>query len=307
MKSEHRHELKTNELERIASDWGHASERYVHQHTNQLVVAAIVVVVLLVAFIYWRMSAGALDSQGWRAFADAQSTADYGTVADKYAGTKVAAWARLREGELELSSGIHLLFTNRDAGRSDLNKAAEDFQKLIDDKSSPDEVVDRALFGLARCRESLPEKNTGPSTINNAAIETYERLLKRDTPYKELAEARVAALRTGTAQDFNAWFETQSPKPADRAMPKDLSIPPLPEDFGPSGKPAAKADTPAPAAGGKPEDAFKDLPSLTPAPSKAPSTNGGAGKSNSAAPAKSNDKPAQSGPAMPNPAAPASK
>jgi len=58
-----------------------------------------------------------------------ESTADYGTVADKYAGTKVAPWARLREGEAELSSGIRLLFTNRDAGRSDLKKAEENLGK----------------------------------------------------------------------------------------------------------------------------------------------------------------------------------
>ena len=137
MKSEHRHELKTNELERIASDWGHASERYLHEHTNQLIAGAVALVVLIIGVIYWRTSAGSYDSQGWRALSDAQSTADYGTVADKYAGTKVAPWARLQEGENELSSGVRLLFTDRDAGRSDLKKAEENFEKLINDKSTP--------------------------------------------------------------------------------------------------------------------------------------------------------------------------
>src|ERR1700674_5627923 len=99
MKSEHRHELKTNELERIASDWGHASERYVHQHTNQLVLAVVVLVAVVIGGIYWKISSGSFDSQGWRALSDAASPADYGTVADKYAGTKVASWALLREAE----------------------------------------------------------------------------------------------------------------------------------------------------------------------------------------------------------------
>ncbi len=148
--------------------------------------------------------------------------------------TKVAPWARLREGEAELSSGIRLLFNDREAGRSDLKKAEESFEKLINDKQTPEEVRERALFGLGRCRESLPAKGAGAATINDPAIETYERLLKQfpESVYKDLVEARIAALRTGTAQDFSAWFETQNPKPADRAMPKDLSIPPLPEDFG---------------------------------------------------------------------------
>ena len=64
MKSEHRHELKTNELERIASDWGHASERYLHEHTNLLIAGAVALVVLVIGVIYWRTSAGSYDSQG---------------------------------------------------------------------------------------------------------------------------------------------------------------------------------------------------------------------------------------------------
>ncbi len=288
MKSEHRHELKTNELERIASDWGHASERYLHEHTNLLIAGAVALVVLIIGVIYWRTSAGSYDSQGWRALSDAQSTADYGTVADKYAGTKVAPWARLQEGENELSSGVRLLFTDRDAGRSDLKKAEENFEKLINDKSSPDEVVDRALFGLAQCRESMPPKDTGPGTINNPAIEAYERLLKRDTPYKQLAEERIAALRTATAQDFNAWFALQNPKPADRAMPKDLSIPPLPEDFGPASKSSGTPTKAAPKSE-KPATTGKSSPA-------APAT----GKSAAPAPAKPNSK-SQSGPALPAP------
>ena len=306
MKSEHRHELKTNDLERIASDWGHASERFVQDHTNQLIVAGVVVVALIIGVIYWRMSSGSADRQGWRALSDAQSTAEYGTVADKYAVTKVAPWARLREGELELSSGIRYLFNDREAGRSDLKKAEENFEKLVNDKQTPDEVRERALFGLARCRESLPPEKSGPATINNPAIETYERLLKQfpDSVYKDLAEARITALRTGTAQDFNAWFETQNPKPADRAQPKDLSIPPLPEDFGPASQ-----------SGSKDKASTEQKPATGPEAAKA-ATGPEAAKAASPAAAKppatpEASKPAAksplSGPAIPNPAAPGAK
>src|SRR5579863_5197894 len=110
MKSEHRHELKTNELERIASEWGRVSEEYVHKHTNQILIAAAVVVVAIIALVYWRFSTGSVDTQAWQALSNASTPADFGTVADKYAGTPVAAWARLREGEAQLSSGIRLLF-----------------------------------------------------------------------------------------------------------------------------------------------------------------------------------------------------
>ena len=243
MKSEHRHELKTNELERIASDWGHASERYVQDHTNQLIVVAVVIVAIIIGAIYWRMSSGSADRQGWRALSDAQSTADYGTVADKYAATKVAPWARLREGEAELSSGIRLLFNDREAGRSDLKKAEESFEKLINDKQTPEEVRERALFGSGalpriaageRCRRRDDQRS------GDRNLQTLARSISGIRLQGRSSKPRIAALRTGTAQDFSAWFETQNPKPADRAMPKDLSIPPLPEDFGPGQTGASK-------------------------------------------------------------------
>ena len=175
------------------------------------------------------------------------------------------------------------------------------------EKSAPPEVVERALFGLARCQESLPAKNAAPSTINDPAIKTYERLLKEfpDTVYKQLAESRIAVLRTGTAQDFNAWFETQNPKPADRAMPKDLSIPPLPEDFGPSGKTSGKDGSAAPANGVKKDQTSKGQRRA--GSEKNPAPDNASRKAAGAAPAKPSAKPTQNGPAMPNPSAPASK
>ncbi len=77
----------------------------------------------------------------------------------------------------------------------------------------------------------MPPKDLSPSKINDGAIETYQRLVTEFpiSVYKDYAEARIAALKTGTAQDFYAWFEQQNPKPADREMPKDL-IPPSPDE-----------------------------------------------------------------------------
>ncbi len=223
MKSEHRHELKTNELERIASELGHTAEHYVHD--NWMLLAAAVVAILIGAggVVYWRSSSGSAGQQGWREFASASKAADYGNVADKYSGSVAAAWSRLLEGEMELNSGIRSSFTDRSAGRSDLQKAQENFEKLIADKATPSDVIERALFGLARAKEALPPKDLSPSKINDGAIETYQRLVTEFpiSVYKDYAEARIAALKTGTAQDFYAWFEQQNPKPADREMPKD--------------------------------------------------------------------------------------
>lgn len=310
MKSEHRHELKTNELERIASEWGHSAEHYVHDNLWLLVVAAVAVALGAGGVVYWRSASGSAGQQGWREFAIASKTADYGNVADKYPGTVAGSWARLLEGEMELSNGIRSSFTDRAAGVSDLKKAEENFDKLVNDKS--DDVRERALFGLARAKEALPPKSASPSKIDDAAIEAYQRLLTQFplSVYKDYAEARVAALKTGTAQDFYAWFEQQNPKPADREMPKDLIPPspdesktatgtPLPTPKAPAAPPAkATSSTPGttgPAKTEPPKASTKPAAS-TPSPAK------------STSPASSSKTPAtDDGPAVPAPAAPAGK
>jgi hypothetical protein len=241
MKSEHRHELKTNELERIATDWGRASEKYVHEHTAQLVVAIIVVIAAAVGAIYWKTKTASLEHQSWRSLLDAKTAEEFGNVADKYAGTPVGAWARLREAEAEYFSAIRLMFSDGKAGRSEMKKAEEHFEQLVNDKSTPIDALERALFGLARCREALPEENVPAAKINDRAIATYERLVNSkefaDTMYKEIAEARIRALRTGSAQDFYAWFEKQNPKLEDLERPKDVKAPPLPGPPDASGRP----------------------------------------------------------------------
>jgi hypothetical protein len=296
MKSEHRHELKTNELGRLTSEWGHTAEHYVQENWILLAVAVVAIAVGAGGIVYWRSSTGVAGQQGWRELAAATKAADYGNVADKFAGTVVGAWARLMEGEIELNSGIRASFTDRSAGRSDLKKAQENFEKLIADKATPSEVMERALFGLARAKEANPDKNLGPSKIDDAAIETYQRLLTEFpiSIYKDIAESRIAALKTGTAQDFYAWFEQQNPKPADREMPKDL-IPPSPDETKTAPGTPIKTMPPPPA---------KSNPSgsTTKSPAKPESP---AAPAKSSAPASSSKTPASNeGPAFPAPASP---
>lgn len=217
MKSEHRHELKTNDLSRWATQVGHSSEKY----TNQIIAGAIGLVLLAGIGIYWQSASRAARSAGWNEMAAAQSAEDFANIADKHPGTVVASWALLREGELHLNSGMRLAFTDRASGTSDLKKAREAFEKLVKDDSTPADAKERALFGLGRCLETLSNKNT------EEAIAVYQRLITEYaySAYKSAAEARIAALRTGGAQDFYAWWHEQNPKPVDRELPRDLSMP----------------------------------------------------------------------------------
>ena len=119
--------------------------------------------------------------------AAAQSAEDFANIADKYPGTQVAAWAMLREGELHLGTGMRLTFTDRASGVSDLKKAREAFEKLVNDDSVPADVKERALFGLGRTLETLSDKNT------EEAIAAYQKLITEYaySAYKNSAEARL--------------------------------------------------------------------------------------------------------------------
>src|SRR5580704_16547373 len=311
MKSEHRHELKTNELERIASEWGHTAEHYVQDNWMLLAAAVVAIAIGAGGLVYWRSSSGTAGQQGWREFASANKASEFGNVADKFSGTAAGSWARLMEGEIELTSGIRSSFTDRAASRSDLKKAQENFEKLIADKATPSDVMERALFGLARAKEALPDKNLGPSKVDDAAIETYQRLVTEFpiSIYKDYAESRIAALKTGTAQDFYAWFEQKNPKPADREMPKDL-IPPAPDDK----KTATGTPMPVKPAPNTPtkstgSDATKTTPAK-PQPPKADTKTApsSASPANPNAPASSSKTSASDeGPVFPAPASPAAK
>jgi len=258
--------------------------------------------------VYWRSATGVAGQQGWREFAAANKAADFGNVADKYPGTIAGSWARLMEGEMELSSGVRSSFTDRAAGRSDLKKAQENFEKLINDTATPEDVLERAMFGLAESKEALPEKDLGPTKVNDAAIDAYQRLATKFSAglYKDIAESRIAALKTGTAQDFYAWFDQQNPKPADREMPKDL-IPPAPdENKTATGTPVKTVPppttTPKAISGGSTTPAKPAAPKSDAKPAPASSTKTGASKTDT-----SKTPPPSEGPELPAPASPTTK
>ncbi|MGE3313836.1 MAG: tol-pal system YbgF family protein [Planctomycetaceae bacterium] len=217
MKSEHRHELKTNDLGRWATEVGHSAEKY----TGQIIAGVVGVLLIGAIAVYWQSSSKAAASAGWNEMAAAQNAEDFANIADKYPGTSVSAWARLREAEMHLATGMRLSFTDRASGVSDLKKSREAFEKLVSDDSVPADAKERALFGLGRCLESLSSKNL------DEPIAAYQRLVTEYpySAYKTAAEARIAALRTGGAQDFYAWWHEQNPKPVDRELPRDMAAP----------------------------------------------------------------------------------
>jgi hypothetical protein len=216
MKSEHRHDLKTNELGRLAEQVRPVLDKY----GTPIMIGLVVVILTVTGTIWWSNTSSASKSAGWTEMADALSTGsaeNFANVADKFAGTAIGDWARLNEAESHLQSGIQLSFTDRQSGISDLEQAGETFKKVLNNKQVLPEVRERAWFGYARSLEAMADFDT------DEAVDTYELLLQEfpESIYKELAEKRIAVLKTGEAKQFYAWFQKQNPRPDDRRQPLD--------------------------------------------------------------------------------------
>jgi len=256
MKSEERHELQTNELDKLMK----RATPFFEQYGSKILLGLCAAVLVLSVGVYMVRSSTAGKSAGWTDLYSARSPEDFANVADDYEGTDVGAWARLQESESYLRSGVRLAFTDRAAGNSDLNQAKEGFQKLLSDSSVPPVVRERALFGMARSLESTSGSDTAK------AVAAYEKFASEfpDSLYAPSAKKRKDVLETGGAKEFYAWFQEQTPEPSDRGGPMDgfpggqfpfgngsstdlpITLPPIPEGLKLPEEPESEISFPAP-------------------------------------------------------------
>jgi tetratricopeptide (TPR) repeat protein len=218
--NQHRRDLNTNELEKIAAK----AKPFLEEHLNKIIYA--VCGILLVATLYftWDKSWSGGDPAGWEEFLSATRTGtaeDFGKVAEKYPDKPVGQWALLNEAELYLNQGIRASFTDRKGAVSDLEASREKFEKLLSFNSLPPRVEERALYGLSRCLESTSGDDT------DRAIKSYDEFLRRfpDSPFASRAKNQIEILKSEEGKEFYAWFAKQDPKPEDRKLPND-GLPP---------------------------------------------------------------------------------
>lgn len=215
MKSEERHHLHENDLASMLDRW----LRKFEPQANRILIGVLVVAVLAVGFLVWRRTTAAAAAKAWGEVAAANSADAFLTVADDHPHTEVAAWAQLRAGELFLAEGLRSATSDRTTAEERLGNAEKAFQNLLRNERIPPRVRERALYGLAVCRESLAGADTQRS------IAAYEELLRAfpDSQYAGLAERRIAALKSEATREFYAWFDKQPRRPEDRPKPKDLT------------------------------------------------------------------------------------
>jgi len=251
MKSEHRHELAENDLEVFINKTRARFAEAMELHGNRIMLWASLVLLLIAAFVFYKNNSGSANAEGWSALTSAQNAEDLASVADSYKKTPVGQWAKLRVGEQYMQSGLTLMFTDREAGKADLEEAQNAFNELLNDSKTPDVIRERALYGQATVLETTSGADLKP------AIETYQKLLSSfpNTAYKVVVEQRIEDLEDKSTQEFYAWFAEQKPEPKDIDLPKDLqsqfpglNLPPIIPD-GKPGENSPKEEMPAKEAG----------------------------------------------------------
>jgi hypothetical protein len=215
MKSEERHHLHENDLAQILERWMGKVEPY----SNQILIGVLAVAVIGIGGMLWSRSSQAKSAQGWAEFAKANSADDFATVADVHPSSDVGRWSKLLAAELYLNQGLQSATADKKTTDERLKQSEESFNQLLQDQATSAAIRERALFGLAVCRETSSGADTQP------AITTYEELLKAfpDSRFSTLAKRRIDELRTEQAREWYAWFSQQERNPEDRPVPRDLA------------------------------------------------------------------------------------
>jgi len=221
MKAEHRHELQTNQLAKWLEDAIELLKPYARAIVGVLVALAIVLAVYAYLGMVQRRTEVAASDQFITAL-ESPGPRELQNTMDEYRGTQAATIAQLVLAERMLDDGSNVLFTNKQAGRERLFKAAEAFANV--EKESQDPMLRSwALYGLGRAHESMGDLDR--------ARDDFQRLAK-EYPEGSLAESarnHLNRLNQPAIKEFYDWFAKQEPKPP--AAENEPGVPGLKPSF----------------------------------------------------------------------------
>ncbi|MFL5245442.1 MAG: tetratricopeptide repeat protein [Gemmataceae bacterium] len=191
MKAQHRKELQTNALADRVNRMVEAAKAGPGRTTW---VVAGVVVLALALYAGWRYySDSAADKRTtlWLEVDEATTPEALDEIIQKSSNSIPGQVARLEQARLSYRQGIERLYSATDRGKAkaDLQKAQELYDQVARESSNPPVMIQEALMGSAKARESLGEVDD--------AVAAYEKLAK-DYPTSALgkeAEERAKQVR----------------------------------------------------------------------------------------------------------------
>ena len=205
MKAQHRHELQTNQLAKWLEDGIELFKPYARAIVGVLVALAIVMAVYAYLGMVQRRTEMAASDQLINGL-NSPSPHELQAAMDEYRGTQPAVIAQLVLAERLLDNGSDMLFSDKQAGRENLFKAAEAF--AVVEKEAKDPLLRGwAMYGLGRAHESMGDLDR--------AHEDFQQLVKEypEGSLADAARAHVNRLDQPGVKDFYDWFAKQDPRP----------------------------------------------------------------------------------------------
>ena len=225
MKSDRRHELQQNDLADFLGKYVESIGPYL----KVIGVAASLAVVGLISWTYVRSANLAARSEATLDLLRNASGGDaepLGQISRNYAELPAGVVARLYQADALLAEGIGNLFEDRELADNLLDDALAAYQDASDSAPNP-LVASRAQLGLARTHETRGDLEK--------AVAAYQRVIEigESEAMTQVAEGRIAHLKSPITAEFLDWFAQQDFRPADPAQPPQspsgMSLPDLPD------------------------------------------------------------------------------
>ena len=173
--------------------------------------AAFLAVAAVVVYMK-RSPAGEVEAS--RALLLAVSPEDFCDVADGFPNTKIAMWARLRQGDRLRDDAVAHMFSDRPLGLGELDKSEAAYKRLLAGRTDlSEDLRERVLIGLARIADTRLD---GTQESADFAVAAYQRVLDEfgSSIDKQQCESRIAQISTDASKTWCAWFHELKPAPA---------------------------------------------------------------------------------------------
>ncbi len=229
MDSEHRHELKENDLAEFLTNFGQWWSNY----GMMLSVVVLAAVAIIVGKTVMDANAAAKKEQAWADLAGSTSPESYSLVAQLHTDPAVRALGNLRAADLVTTGPTLPQTDNTQTDQPDAaiefteKQAADMYKQVIDDEAAHTVYKLNARLGLAAIAENSSDwdqaKNQYQQTIDQAG-----------TAYAALATHARKRLELLDKLTLPVVFAPEAPKPRIEDQPLPTAAPPMPgvSDFG---------------------------------------------------------------------------
>ena len=218
MKSEHRHDLETNELAAKLAQWIEQIKPYFGTITT----GALLALAILVGVTYMQKATKARRADAWDSYhlAVEEPALDLEALkqaAEQNAGTEMAKWADLTWADGQVHRATRLYFRNRDAANDHMDKAEGVFKRTLS-SGGDNSMISRAHLGLGRIAE-----------MQNKLAEAKEHYLAVTGSFSTLAAERAEMLDEEEVSEDYVWLiDAKSPVGSSAGMPGSAPVSTLP-------------------------------------------------------------------------------